>query len=108
VSRRKPIHTLVYVAEYMVITYVVIFPFTVYRDFLREHQYGLATQSFSAWLSDQLIELSIEAVFLGILGMAVYGVIRRAPRTWWRWASALSVLVSCRCSTTTSRSSRAR
>jgi STE24 endopeptidase len=93
VSRRKPIHTLVYVAEYMVITYVVIFPFTVYRDFLREHQYGLATQSFSAWLSDQLIELSIEAVFLGILGMAVYGVIRRAPRTWWRWASALSVLV---------------
>ena len=32
---------------------VLTFPLTFYTDFIREHQYGMATQSFGPWFGDQ-------------------------------------------------------
>lgn len=91
VTRRKPLQTGLYWIMYLVVTSVVTFPLTVYEGFLREHAYGLATQDFGGWLGDQVKGLVIGAVLGGLAIMVIYGVIRRAPRTWWAWGAGVGI-----------------
>jgi STE24 endopeptidase len=83
--------TFLYYAAFAVITTLLTFPFTVYTGFVREHAYGLATQSFGGWLWDQVKGLGV-TVGLGGLAVAVlYAVVRRLPRSWPAWGAAVSV-----------------
>ena len=41
--------TFLYYAAFAIITSLLTFPFAVYTGFVREHAYGLATQSFGGW-----------------------------------------------------------
>src|SRR6185295_10868024 len=52
-TRFGPLRTLLYAVQYIVLTAILFFPFVLYTDFFREHQYGMATQGFPAWLWDQ-------------------------------------------------------
>lgn len=91
-TRFRPVHTVVYWAQLTVATTVLAFPLTLYQSFLREHAYGLATQTFGAWLGDQLKGLMVSVVMGGLFVVALYAVLRRARRTWWIWGSAVSIL----------------
>ena len=53
VTRFKPVHTFVYWVQYLVVATILGFPLSVYEDYFREHKYGLATQTFGPWMSDQ-------------------------------------------------------
>ena len=92
VTRFKPIHTFIYWAEFLVFISVLTFPLGVYEGFVREHKYGLATQTFGPWLGDQLKGLAVGLVFGGLLMMALYGIVRRLPRTWWIWGAVTSLV----------------
>jgi STE24 endopeptidase len=92
VTRFKPIHTFTYWVEFLIFTSVITFPLDVYEGFVREHKYGLATQTFGPWLGDQLKGLAVGVVFGGLLLMALYGIVRRLPRTWWIWGAATSLV----------------
>jgi STE24 endopeptidase len=92
VTRFKPVHTLVYWLQYLVLTTLLAFPLSVYEDYFREHKYGLATQTFGPWMLDVLKNLGVNAVLGGVLAMFLFGVVRRVPRTWWIWGSAVSVV----------------
>ncbi|MGI8430830.1 MAG: hypothetical protein ACR2II_12325, partial [Chthoniobacterales bacterium] len=92
ISRFKAIRAALYAVSYVLIVYLLSFPLLVYSDFFREHAYGFANQSFAPWFGEQLIGLSLEVVFSGLLMMALYAVFRRAPRTWWLWGSGLACL----------------
>ncbi len=91
VTRVPSLQTWLYWVGYLVLVSVVSFPLTVYAGFIREHRYGLATQSFGPWLGDQAKGLGIGAIFGGLAIMAVYAVIRRAPRMWWVWGAGVAV-----------------
>lgn len=91
-TRVRFFRSFAYWIEYLVVTTVLVFPLVVYRDFFREHQYGLATQTFPSWAGDQAIALGVSAL-LGGLGVAVfYAVVRRAPRSWWLWGTGVAML----------------
>ena len=92
VTRRKPIQTFLYWAMYSVLTGVIAFPFTYWRGFVREHKYGLATQNFGGWMGDQLKGLAVSVVLGGLFVALLYGVLRRAPRTWWIWGSLTMIV----------------
>ena len=92
VTRFRPVHTFVYWSFFLVATTVLSFPLTVYEGFLREHRYGLATQTFGPWLVDQGKALLISIVLGGILVVALFGIVRRLERTWWIWGAAVTVL----------------
>ncbi len=92
VTRFKPVHTLVYWAEYLVLTTILSFPVSVYEDYLREHKYGLATQTFGPWLGDQGKLLLVNMVMGGLLAMMLFGVIRRLHKTWWIWGAIVTEL----------------
>jgi STE24 endopeptidase len=72
---------------------VVTFPWTVYEQYFREHQYGLATQTFGPWFGEQIIALLVNLVFGAIALMILYAVFRAAPRTWWMWGTGVAILL---------------
>lgn len=83
----QPLRTFAYWAQYLVVTFVVGAPLAVYEGFIREHQYGLATQTFGPWLGDQLKTFAV-TLFLGGFAIAVlFGIVRRLPRTWHIWGA---------------------
>ena len=91
VTRFKPLQTFVYWVQYLLATSILGFPLSVYEDYLREHKYGLATQTFGPWMSDQLKGLGVNLVLGGILAMLLFGIVRRLQRTWWIWGAAVTL-----------------
>src|SRR5712691_3216646 len=92
ITRFKPLQTFLYWVQFLAVTSVVVFPLTAYRGFVREHAYGLATQTFGPWLGDKLKMLAVEIVLGGLFLIVIYGVLRRAPRSWWIWGSAVTIV----------------
>jgi STE24 endopeptidase len=91
-TRFKPLQTLLYWLQYLVITSILGFPLAVYEGFFREHQYGLATQTFGPWMGDQLKGILVNAVLGGIVAMMLFGVVRRLARSWHVWAALVTFL----------------
>jgi STE24 endopeptidase len=90
ISHRPWLYTGIYAVFWLLAVSLLSFPLAVYTDFYREHQYGLATQTFGAWLLDQLKGLGIGLVILPFVVMAVYAAVRRAGERWWVIAGGLS------------------
>ena len=91
ITRFRPVQTLIYWAEFLIVTTILGAPLAVYEGYFRERQYGLATQTLGPWLGDQLIVLLVNLVLGGIVSMALIGIVRRLPRTWWIWGAGVSI-----------------
>jgi len=91
-SWQLPLQVILYAIAYFLIVAALSFPLNLYENFFREHQYGFATQSFLPWFREQLIGLGIAIVAGTILLIVLYGVFRRAPRTWWIWGTVVAVV----------------
>jgi len=92
ITRFKPLQTTIYWAQYAVVTFVLLFPLTVYEEYFRERKYGLVTQTFSPWMGDQLKGLLVNLVLGAIFATLLFGVVRRLPRTWWVWGTVVTIL----------------
>src|SRR5687767_5394704 len=88
-TRFKAIQVAIYAIGYLLLTSLLSFPLLVYERFFREHKYGMATQTFAAWFSEQMIGLAVGLVGVTILLIALFAVFRRAPRLWWLWGAAV-------------------
>ena len=86
------LQSLLYALQYIVGVFLLSFPLSVYTDFVREHKYGLSTQTFPVWLVEQLKGLGVGLVLGGLALTALYAVLRRTPRTWWIWGALVSFL----------------
>ena len=75
---------------FSILTSVLTLPWDVYAHWWREKSYGLTSQSLDGWLTENLIGTLIGAVFSGLFLMALYALIRRAPKTWWAWSGGLA------------------
>ena len=93
-TRYKTLRVACFSIAYLLLVYVLSFPLNVYENFVREHQYGLATQTFPAWFQEQLIGLGITLIGGTIFFIVLYAVFRRAPKTWWIWGTGVAVVFS--------------
>ena len=91
VTRRRFPAIALYAVLYTVLAAVLTLPLDIYRDFIREHQYGLSNQTFGAWCSDDLIGLAVSLVFSAILVPVIYAAIHRSPRLWWLWGTGITM-----------------
>jgi len=66
----------------------------VYENFFREHQYGMATQSFAPWFREQLLGLALTLAGGTLVVVVLYAVFRRALRTWWIWGTIVMIVFS--------------
>lgn len=90
-TKRLPLQTALYGLAFVAIVFAVTLPWSIYTDFVREHQYGLARQTFGGWLGDAFKGLAVSLVIVPLLLTALYGVLRRAGRAWWIWASLVAL-----------------
>lgn len=75
---------------YLLADWLLSLPWSVYADWWRQKSYGLTSQAFLGWLGEGILSLAISAVFMGLFLVALYALIRRAPRTWWLWGGGLT------------------
>lgn len=92
IGRWSWLHTFLYGAQYVVVTTILAFPLSVYSGFFREHKYDLSTQTFGAWMGDELTGLLVAIVLVSLGLTLIYAVIRKATRTWWVWATGVSIV----------------
>lgn len=85
---RKPwLQTVIYAFLWLIAGFVFGLPLSIYTDFFREHQYGLATQGFGGWFGDQLKGLAVSLIVGPFVIALLYAALRRAGARWWIWAS---------------------
>ena len=78
-----------YALPYILAGFLLTLPWTIYRSFFREQQYGLMSQDFGGWFGEQVIGLVISLIVFPLLIMAIFAVIRRARKTWWIWGTGV-------------------
>jgi len=91
-TRFRWLQAFVYVLQYLVVTFVLGFPLEFFENYLREHQYGLATQSFGPWMGDELKALMVNLVMVSVAAPFLFMIVRKRPRSWWIWG-AVSTLI---------------
>ncbi|GGX77097.1 M48 family metalloprotease [Massilia dura] len=77
-------------ATYYVVAWSLDLPWAAYTKWWREVRYGVSTQTAGAWLAESATSACFSAILLAVVLMLLYALIRRAPRTWWLWSSALT------------------
>jgi STE24 endopeptidase len=91
ITRFKPLQTLIYWVEFLIVTTILGAPLAIYEGYFRERQYGLATQTLGPWMGEQFEMLLVNVVIGSIATMVLFGVVRRVPRTWWIWGAVVSM-----------------
>jgi len=94
VTGSKTLQVAIYAIVYIFIVAVLSFPLAFYQFFIREHQYGLATQTFGPWFAEQLTSLVVGLIAGTIALTILYAVFRRAPQSWWIWGTIVAVVLS--------------
>jgi STE24 endopeptidase len=84
-ARRVMLYGLVY----LLVTSLIMLPWSLYTGYFREHQYGLSNLSLGGWFKEQGTGLMISLIVGPLILAAVFSAIRRAPRTWWLWGAGL-------------------
>ncbi|MGA9422962.1 MAG: M48 family metallopeptidase [Rhodanobacteraceae bacterium] len=87
-SRRPWLYTMIYVFLWLIAVFVLSLPLAIYTDFVREHQYGLATQDFGGWFGDQLKGLMVSLIIGPPVLALLYAGVRRLGARWWVAAGA--------------------
>jgi STE24 endopeptidase len=76
-----------YAALWTLASFALNLPWMSYSGFVREHAYGLATQNYPNWLSDQLKGLAISMVIAPLAIAGLYAAVRRSADAWWTRAT---------------------
>jgi STE24 endopeptidase len=92
VTTRKNLQTLLYFIPFLLITSALQFPLVVYEGFFREHNYGLANQTFWPWFGEQMIGLAISGILGGIAIVGLFALVRRLGKNWWIWGAVASII----------------
>jgi STE24 endopeptidase len=87
ISKRSLINVAIYGAFFLVASFVLGLPLSIYSSFIREHQYGLSNLSLIGWFGEQLTGLALTVVLGSVVISLLYAGVRRAGVRWWVWAT---------------------
>ncbi len=79
-----------YGAAYVFIQAIVFLPFAWYAGFVRQHAYGLSTETAGQWLADWAKAIAITAVVAALVLWIPYRLLRASPGRWWFWTGLLT------------------
>ncbi len=92
VTSRQWLQPALYALPYILVSTLIVAPWTIYAGYWRERKYDLMNLSFAGWITEQAIGLAIGLLFAAILMAILFAVIRRAPRSWWLWGTGAMTL----------------
>jgi STE24 endopeptidase len=92
---RRWLPAVVVFALVFTLTYAVLtLPLAYYAGYVRQHAYGLSTQSLAKWASDTLKGIAVSAAGLALVLWIPYLLLRRSPRRWWLYAGLSTVPIA--------------
>ncbi|MDE2092536.1 MAG: M48 family metallopeptidase [Burkholderiales bacterium] len=91
VGRKAFLRDALYGGFFAVAGWLLSLPLTVYQGYVREHAYGMATQTFGPWFGEQLIGLAVNTAVAALAVGGLYAVIRRSGERWWLWGTVAAV-----------------
>jgi Zn-dependent protease with chaperone function len=81
----------IYLIFFLSISQILDFPLDYYAGYLRQHAYGLSTETIGHWFANYgksfLVSLVIAAASVWIF----YLVLKKSPRRWWFYGSLVSI-----------------
>jgi STE24 endopeptidase len=89
---RRNLAVLCCTASFMALSWLIELPWSIYSAWWRERSYGLTRQAFSGWLGEDILSTVIGLVITALIAIAIYALMRRAPRSWWAWSGGIAVL----------------
>jgi len=94
ITRFRWLQTLLYWGEYLVITTLLGFPLEFYESYVREHQYGLATQTFGPWMGAEIKAFLVGLVLGAVAVVILFAIVRKLSRIWWIWGAAATLVLT--------------
>ena len=91
VGRKAFLRDALYGGFFAIAGWLLSLPLTIYQGYVREHAYGMATQTFAPWFGEQLIGLAVNTVVTALAVGGLYAVIRRTGERWWLWGTVAAV-----------------
>ena len=88
---RRKLAAFLAVVVFTLIDFAIELPWTAYARWWREKSYDFTHQSLGGWCGELLIGLAISTVITGLLFIAIYSLMRRAPKSWWFWSSLVAI-----------------
>jgi STE24 endopeptidase len=93
ITRFRWLQTFLYWVEFLLVTTILSAPIEIYEGYIREHQYGLANQTFGPWMAEQGKYLLVNMIMGGIAVVVLFAIVRKLPRTWWLWGAIVSIVL---------------
>ena len=94
ITRFRWLQAVLYWLQYMVAITLLGFPLEFYESYVREHKYGLATQSFGPWMGDEFKGFLISLIAGAIVFPLLLAIVRKASRSWWIWGALTTCVLS--------------
>ena len=77
---------------YLLLSSVLMLPWTLYSDWWREVAYGKTSQPLTDFVTQGSISLVISSVLGGLFFSGVYFLMRRLGKNWWAWSGGLTAV----------------
>jgi STE24 endopeptidase len=87
IGRKWFVALLLYFILFTLVTSIVDLPRAYYEEFVRQHAYGLSTQTAQKWWSDTLIALALACVIGPLVIWVPYLLLEKSPRRWWLYTA---------------------
>jgi Zn-dependent protease with chaperone function len=81
------IYLILFIALYQLLN----FPLDFYADYIREHQYGLSTQTLARWFENYGKALIVTMIGSIAFVWIFYLLLKKSPRRWWIYSSLVSI-----------------
>jgi STE24 endopeptidase len=91
ISGRWYLAVAIYFTIFLIINFLLSFPLYYYAGFVREHDYGLSTQTFYDWLTKPTVTLIFNIILSFLLLWIPYLLLRKSPKRWWFYVSLLMI-----------------
>jgi STE24 endopeptidase len=92
-TRFQWLQPLLYGLQYTIVATLLGFPLEYYENYVREHKYGLATQTFGPWMGDEFKALLVSLVFGSIAIVVLFAIVRKLPKAWWIWGAVATMVL---------------
>ena len=90
ISKWKVVQTGIYLFCLSLLTYVVTFPIQ-YISYTLSRSYHINTQTFSAWMKDEVISFWVNFGLMLLIVTVLYWLMKKSTKKWWLYAWLLSV-----------------
>jgi STE24 endopeptidase len=83
-----------FIIVYGLTSILVLFPLSLYSDFLLPIKFNMSNENFSSWIVDQIKGTLLSGVVGVPFLLIIYWFLSIQPQTWWIWSAVLIFLAS--------------